>query len=307
MIAQAIRSFDRSPVPGRSIALRSPGSKRPGQLSDYVDEFDPFAGVFALFLLLGLLTGLFVLQLGIDRNPPPPPLLLQVALVPEPMPAPVITPSVPPPTTPLKQRDSVALGKGDDSIDTGKKEQAAGRPVVAPFSVPSENRLLNEAPQPMSSKVVDPKASTAATPVPFSPDATQNNADKAPRSASAETPPAGTVQQAVVPTAPEEDEPGGPKNAGQGAMMAAGLVRGPKPPYPLEARREGVEGKVMLRVTVNAEGRVTSVTVVASSGHDILDRAARDGVAKWRFSPAHRAAGAIASVYDVPIEFKLNN
>ena len=309
MIAQAIRTFDRSPVPGRSIALRSPGPKRLGLLSDYVDEFDPFAGVFALFLLLALLTALFVLQLGVNWRTPEPPLTLQVALVPEPYPEPVVKPSLPPPTTPLRARDSAALGKGsDDSIDTGKdKADTAGRPVVAPFSVPSENRLLNEAPQPMSSKVVDPKASTAATPVPFSNEATENNAAETPRSAAAETPPAGTVEQAVVPTSPDEAEPGGTKNAGQGAMLRAGPTSGPKPVYPLVARQQGLEGKVVLRVTVNAEGRITSLTIVASSGHDILDRAARDGVAKWRFAPARRAAGTIATVFDIPIEFKLNN
>jgi protein TonB len=310
MIAQAIRTFDRSPVPARSaVAVRPPGSKRLGQLSDYVDEFDPFAGVFALFLLLALLTALFVLQLGGYWQPPRPPLTLEVALVPEPAPEPVIQTSAPPPTSAVRPRDSMSLGKGNDPADTGaQKAESAGRPVVAPLSVPSENRLLNEAPKPMSSEITDPRASTAATPVPFSADAAKNNADTAPRSAAAETPPAGTVQQPVVPTAPEESEPGGPKDAGAGAMLAAGPARGPKPPYPVEARRQGLEGKVLLRVTVAPDGRITSVTVVESSGHSVLDRSARDTVARrWRFTPARRATGAVASVYDVPIEFKLNN
>jgi protein TonB len=310
MIAQAIRSFDRSPVPARSaVAVRPPGAKRPGLLSDYVDEFDPFAGVFALFLLLALLTALFVLQLGGLWHVPRPPLTLEVALVPEPVPDPAPQPTAPPPTTALRARDSVSLGKGNDPADTGAAQaQSAGRPVVAPLSVPSENRLLNEAPKPMSSAVTDPKASTAATPVPFSADAAKNNADTAPRSAAAETPPAGTIQQTVTPTAPDESEPGGPKNTGEGAMLAAGPARGPKPQYPVEARRQGLEGKVLLRVTVAPDGRITSVTVVESSGHSILDRSARDTVARqWRFTPARRATGAVASVYDVPIEFKLNN
>ncbi len=309
MIAQAIRSFDRSPVPTRSaVAVRPAGAKRLTLLSDYVDEFDPFAGVFALFLLLGLLTALFVLQLGGYWRVPTPPLTLEVRLVPEPLPDPVQQPAAPPPTTAVRPRDSVSLGKGNDPADTGvNKAQSAGRPVVAPLSVPSENRILNEAPKPMSSAVVEPKASTAATPVPFSADESKNNADKAPRSAAADTKPAGTVQQTVVPTAPEEDEPGGPQNAGAGAMLAASPISGPKPQYPIEARRQGLEGKVVLRVTVSTDGRITSVTVVQSSGHSILDRAARDGVARWRFAAARRATGSVATSYDVPIEFKLNN
>jgi protein TonB len=309
MIAEAIRSFDRSPVPARSaVAVRSPGNKRPWLLSDYVDEFDPFAGVFALFLLLALLTALFVLQLGNAWHVPQPPLTLEVKLVPEPAVEPPQQTPAPPPTTAVRPRDSVSLGKGNDPSDTGEqKSQSVGRPVVGPLSVPSENRLLNEAPKPMSSAVTDPKASTAATPVPFSNDESKNNADKAPRSAAAETPPAGTIQQTVTPTAPDEAEPGGPKDAGAGAMMAAGVIKGAKPEYPIAARKQGLEGKVVLRVTVSPDGRTTSVTVVQSSGHAILDRAARDGVSRWRFNPARRATGTIASVIDVPIEFKLNN
>lgn len=304
-----IRSFDRSPVPARSaVAVAHPGAKMFAGLSDYVDDFDPFAGVFTLFLHLVLLAALFVLQLGADWKPPPAPVNLTVTLVPEPTPEPTETAPAPPPTTSLRPRDSMSLGKGNDPADTGaQKTQSAGRPVVGPLSVPSENRLLNESPKPTSSQVVDPKASTASTPVPFNADATKNNADKTPRSAAAETPPAGQVQQLATPTAPDDSEPGGPKNAGQGAMMAAGPIAGARPPYPIEARRQGLEGKILLRVTVGADGKVTSVTVVQSSGHRILDNAARDGVAKWRFAPARRATGAIASVIEVPIEYKLNN
>jgi protein TonB len=308
MTAEAIRSFDRSPVPTRSAeAVRAPGSKKLGRISDYVDDFDPFGGVFALFLHLLLLTVLFVLQLGAVVLPPPEPLKLEVALVPE-QPELIQQMPAPPPTTAVRARDSVSLGKGNDPADTGaQKSEESGRPVTGALSVPSENRLLNEAPKPMSSETVDPKASTAATPVPFNADETKNNADLAARSAAAETKPAGTMQQTVVPTAPDESEPGGPKNAGEGAMMAAGVIKGAKPDYPVAARKQGLEGKVMLRVTVAPDGRITSVTIVQTSGHPMLDRAARDGVARWRFSPARRATGAIASVIDVPIEFKLNN
>jgi protein TonB len=90
-------------------------------------------------------------------------------------------------------------------------------------------------------------------------------------------------------------------------MLAAGVTKGTRPEYPLAARKQGLEGKVLLRVTVAPDGRTTSVTVVESSGHAILDRAARDGVSRWRFTPARRATGAVASVIEVPIEFKLNN
>ena len=75
----------------------------------------------------------------------------------------------------------------------------------------------------------------------------------------------------------------------------------------INKRRQGIEGKVLLRVTVAPDGRIAKIVVVESSGHPVLDRAARDGVARWRFAQAHRGGTSIASVVDVPIEFKLNN
>src|ERR1700733_12439608 len=141
MTAEAIRSFDRSPVPTRSaLAVRAPGSKKLGRISDYVDEFDPFGGVFALFLHLLLLTVLFVLQLGAEWHPPREPLKIEVALVPE-LPPDLVQQAAPPPTTAVRPRDSMSLGKGDDPADTGaKKADQSGRPVVGPLSTPSENR-----------------------------------------------------------------------------------------------------------------------------------------------------------------------
>src|SRR5258706_13943037 len=114
MIAQTIRTFDRSPVPARSaVAVAGPGSKQRGGLSDYITEFDPFAGVFTLFLHLVLLTVLFVLQLGVDRRAPTPPLGMAVVLVPEPVPEPGIPAPAPPPPPAVRPPDSGSPGKGD--------------------------------------------------------------------------------------------------------------------------------------------------------------------------------------------------
>jgi len=46
--------------------------------------------------------------------------------------------------------------------------------------------------------------------------------------------------------------------------------------YPPEAKRYGVEGKVSLRISVDASGRITQVELINSSGSRILDRAAQD-------------------------------
>lgn len=59
------------------------------------------------------------------------------------------------------------------------------------------------------------------------------------------------------------------------------------PPYPPIARRIGVEGKVTLRLTVSAEGKVTAAEIVTSSGREDMDQGAQQWiVAHWAYRPA---------------------
>jgi periplasmic protein TonB len=55
--------------------------------------------------------------------------------------------------------------------------------------------------------------------------------------------------------------------------------------YPLAARRRREEGHVHVRVRVDAAGRPDQATVIRSSGHDALDRAALATVRATRFRP----------------------
>jgi len=57
--------------------------------------------------------------------------------------------------------------------------------------------------------------------------------------------------------------------------------------YPARALREEIEGTVAVRVTVTPDGRATGCTVISSSGSDILDSAACQGMERYaRFEPA---------------------
>jgi TonB family protein len=81
----------------------------------------------------------------------------------------------------------------------------------------------------------------------------------------------------------------------------------PQPQYPSSARREGKEGRVLLRVLVDEEGRTKTIEVNTSSGHDLLDRAASEAIKKWRFVPAHAGGKPIETWIKVPIDFQLSN
>ena len=81
----------------------------------------------------------------------------------------------------------------------------------------------------------------------------------------------------------------------------------PKPVYPALAVNRGWEGKVLLRVSVSAEGNPLSVAIHQSSDHDSLDDAAVEAVEKWKFIPAKKGDKAVPCVVIVPINFSLNN
>jgi TonB family protein len=71
------------------------------------------------------------------------------------------------------------------------------------------------------------------------------------------------------------------------AVHRAVVTRVP-PIYPELARRMHVGGKVMLLVTVQANGTVSATKV--ESGHALLTSAAEDAVRRWHFAPNNDAS-----------------
>jgi protein TonB len=108
----------------------------------------------------------------------------------------------------------------------------------------------------------------------------------------------------VVPAPPAPPPPPLPVSA---PRFDAAYLDNPKPEYPLMARRNGDEGKVVLRVQVTAEGRAAEVQLHSSSGSSALDKAARSAVHNWRFVPARQGTQAVAAWVLVPVVFKLQD
>lgn len=77
------------------------------------------------------------------------------------------------------------------------------------------------------------------------------------------------------------------------------------PVYPRKARRLGYEGIVMLKVLINEDGRVDDLTVMTSSGHRVLDRAALSAVKKWLFEPATEGGVKKKMWVKIPVRFDL--
>mgnify|MGYP005751597023 CR=1 FL=1 len=80
----------------------------------------------------------------------------------------------------------------------------------------------------------------------------------------------------------------------------------PAPRYPRQSLVAGHEGTVTLRVLVDERGAPVTVEIETSSGHRLLDRAAREQVLeRWRFHPAQRDGRAVSAYALVPVVFKL--
>ena len=79
------------------------------------------------------------------------------------------------------------------------------------------------------------------------------------------------------------------------------LVR-PQVNYPAESRAAGEQGVVLLRITVNANGRPSAVSVAGSSGFPRLDKAAVEG--GWRCKVSNAFEGA---QFEAPLRFSLQD
>lgn len=200
------------------------------------------------------------------------------------------------------------------------------RPAAAPAAPLTLELLPAPTPQPAAP---GPTAAVKATPRPPAPAARPSAAPRgeqarpaaprahapspapSPNTAAAGAVAAGADRPAAAPqgeaaAAPAEARDGGQATGGatQGASFRAGSRDNPQPPYPELSRERGESGRVLLRVRVGRGGEALEVSVLQSSGYVRLDRAARETVERWRFTPARRGGEAVEDLVEVPIRFR---
>ena len=102
--------------------------------------------------------------------------------------------------------------------------------------------------------------------------------------------------------------PGGDVTAAQGAAEQAPVAVNPVSPveYPRPLRDQGIEGRVLLRLYADSEGKLVSdsTRVAESSGYPALDSAAIAGAAGLRYSPALRRGRPVAGSFLQPVHFR---
>lgn len=78
------------------------------------------------------------------------------------------------------------------------------------------------------------------------------------------------------------------------------------PAYPEAARKAGVQGMVVARVTIAKDGKVTNVEIL--KGPEVFHEAVKAALARWQYEPARLPDGTPIAVFRiVPVPFKLEN
>jgi protein TonB len=96
----------------------------------------------------------------------------------------------------------------------------------------------------------------------------------------------------------------------KGAVIAEGDVKPPKlikkvnPVYPDEARKEGIEGAVILKVRTDEQGSIEKIKVL-DSPHDLLSKAAIEAVKQWKYEPLLKKGNPVPIIFTVTMNFKL--
>lgn len=226
-----------------------------------------------------VLTGVVLLHVGVGLalwamppmpvrpiEPPKPIAIRWVAPAPQPTPAPTPTPKK---TEPVKPKVVPVLNKVPTATVTPKPVIVPRQTVLATPAAVTPTHTVAVAAEP---------APVAAVPAP-----TESAPPPAPAASAQPSPPAPpkTVQGVAYRHQPE-------------------LV------YPESARDRGEQGRVLVLVLIDTEGRVQEAKIQRSSGSKLLDQAALKMAKKTTFHP-YRENGVAQPVYvPMPLEFKLD-
>lgn len=97
----------------------------------------------------------------------------------------------------------------------------------------------------------------------------------------------------------------------ENALRVGGAVQGPKligervQRFPVEARKAGIQGAVIVEVIIDQEGCVRHPQVL--KGVPSLDGAALAAVQSWTFQPARLEGEVVAVYYVLSVPFKLSD
>lgn len=119
-----------------------------------------------------------------------------------------------------------------------------------------------------------------------------------------------TMQAQPLPLPPAAAAPTAQEPAQPLTLMGELSINCPErtpPSYPALSQRLGEQGRVVLKVELDEEGRVSGAVVKTHSGFIRLDEAALSAVKTWHCRPARRNGVAVSAVALQPFSFTLED
>ncbi len=206
----------------------------------------------------------------------------------------------------------VAIAIGTWHAATRAREPNPARLVFVPTEAsppPAELRAPDERVdvEPVTTELPDPPDPSEPPAQPFDPPPVRTVVAMPPPAPEPRDPLARVVPLPEPTPEPRIDEPSPPSATQASSFVEARALdaQNHAPSYPPLALRRGWAGVVLLELSIAADGSVTEVELLQSSGHDILDRAARTAAVAWHFQPAHQDGVAVASRLRLPVEFRI--
>lgn len=158
------------------------------------------------------------------------------------------------------------------------------------------------APPPAERVISAHKAPEAAAPAPVA-------QDPEPQPSAASSQASGSAQ-----TSSGAGSLGGPQMRSFGGVSAydinavderPSVLRGAVPDYPHQARRMHQEGRVLVRVVVDEQGRPVTALVQETAPAGVFDQAALSAAKRFRFLPGKIAGRRVMTAVLIPFEFRL--
>ena len=97
------------------------------------------------------------------------------------------------------------------------------------------------------------------------------------------------------------------KNIKSKAQYKIGTIENPHPEYPIIARKKGWQGRLLLAVHIDKNGKVLNIYVKETSGFEVLDRVSVKTIRDWKFLPARYGDNNVEDKINIPVSFKLIN
>jgi len=254
----------------------------------------------------------FVVSLVVGSNPPPPtraPVVVQIHDVPRPPPPTAAAEPVPEPVggvpldfTPPPSAAPEPLPPPSPPRSPKPRKRAPNKPKVAS---PTESESESESESATAAPVVPRRrvglnlnstVQGGAGPTFDTGDSRMGQTDPGSEGAVTAGKAVPTPAGRVAPPSPESQ----PKQRAasriptrDGAFVGPKRVSMTQPPFPPQLEAQRVEGDVLVRVRVEADGTVSKVEIAKTSGHEAFDTAARLAAFSERFEPARRNGEAV--------------